>query len=77
MLRFETRAVLAGAYRGHAGLINRLTHTAKIEPGTSLDPVVLCELVLGKSLADPHATDPETAPTCQSCLKLDPRFHRP
>jgi hypothetical protein len=71
MVRIETRSVLAGAYRGQ--LRSMLTHTAMLdEEGAEIG--VKCKHVEPVNLADRHASDPDARPTCQRCLRRDPRF---
>ena len=72
---YETRQVLAGAYRtglkGHA----LLSHVAEVqEDGNVLR--VLCGRVQIDSLADPCAGDPNDDPTCPVCLKQMARMTR-
>ena len=70
-MHYETRFVLAGAYK-------------KSSPGTFLSHTVatddvgrervLCKRVKLESLADPEAGDSTSRPTCQTCARWDGRF---
>jgi hypothetical protein len=71
-VRYETRAVLAAAYRRQESTM--LTHTVKIDTYES-EVGPLCRRVYLDSLADPCADDPSAPPTCPVCRKRDPRFH--
>ncbi len=68
----QTRAVLAGAYRGqneeHPAY---LTHTVD----TVLGDRPLCKRVKESSIADEFADDIHAAPTCPICLARDARFN--
>lgn len=71
-LRCETRAVLAGAYKGRLGDRSMLTHSVIVwADGTPV--TVLCRSVALASLADPHASDVNAAPTCDRCRASDRR----
>ena len=71
VLRAETRAVLAGAYKGKAA--SRLTHTAIILQNGKIASV-LCRRVDAESLADAAADDVNAPPTCERCRAADRRF---
>lgn len=71
MVRLQTRAVLAGAYRGQ--MRSTLTHTVAVNEDGS-DAYVKYKCVEVDSLADEHASDPNAPPTCKKCLRRDPRF---
>lgn len=61
----ETRSVLARFYRG--AMLTRaevLTHAFVAGAAKTL-----CGAVPEEHLADPHATDPKSAPTCAVCLR--------
>lgn len=65
----ETRAVLAGAYRGRsASLAATRTHSFDTRTGR-----VLCGGVKADSLADVMADNPNLPPTCPTCRKRDLR----
>jgi len=69
-MKYQTRGVLAGAYRGgRANLKVLLTHTVD---ETDLP---LCA-VNPDSIADEYSCPEgaDTAPTCKKCLSKDPRF---
>lgn len=72
--RYQTRQVLAGAYRGRDVEARALlTHTADV--ATSYDSAI-CGKVKPGHLAD-EFSDPDglqVAPTCPACLRKDPRF---
>jgi hypothetical protein len=65
---YETREVLAGAYR--AGLPGTmLRHAVEVdEAGHAVR--VLCNRVALDSLADRNAGDPHDEPTCRACLRV-------
>lgn len=63
-MRYETRAVLAGAYKNNKQAC--LTHILDTETNS-----VFCARTKPENLADPYATDIKAAPTCKMCL----RFH--
>jgi hypothetical protein len=64
----ETRAVLAGAYRGRAATGAMLRHAVRVDAdGHAV--AVLCTRVALDNLADRHAGDPLAAPTCAVCLQ--------
>jgi len=65
----ETRAILAGCYRGRA-LAGNVTHAVSVDGASE---VVLCGRVSPEHLADPHACDTAQPPTCKACRKKDPR----
>lgn len=72
-MRYQTRAVLAGAYRGRdrdGSPRDRhlLTHVLNTDTG-----LVLCRGVYSKSLADEEADDVAATPTCTVCARKDPR----
>lgn len=69
---FETRAVLAGAYKGKR-LSERqlLTHTVRLDDGRFA--AVLCGTVDLDSMAECEEDDIEAEPTCPRCAKKDPR----
>jgi hypothetical protein len=58
----ETRAVLAGAYRG--GIASTLTHSYDVDADRTL-----CNRVKAESIADTYADDIDAAPTCPACLE--------
>ena len=65
----ETRAILAGAYRGTS--VSRrtlLTHVAVVREDGSIARV-LCGRVDIDSLADSGAMDVHAIPTCQTCAR--------
>lgn len=66
---YETRAVLAGAYKGKGPEAAMLTHV--------VDPCEqpLCHRVSAENLADPYATDVNAPATCKTCARRDPRCH--
>lgn len=71
--KVETRAVLAGAYRGgRASLKTTLSHTVEVDDAGRARRV-LCNDVALDSIADRHAADPDAKPTCPRCVKKDPR----
>lgn len=66
----ETRALLAGSYKGYHRQENAfLTHTMDLASGK-----FLCRGPKPENAADAGADDPKAAPTCQKCLQKDPRF---
>lgn len=68
-MRYETRAVLAGAYRGKAARLHAtLTHVLDTKQGRTL-----CGRVKADSLADAGATATDAAATCEACNQKDPR----
>lgn len=70
MRTIETRAVLAGAYKGGAAA-RLLRHVVRIDAdGNAI--AVLCRRVDLDSLADRFAGDPLARPTCPECLRLLP-----
>jgi hypothetical protein len=69
VVRWETRAVLAGAYRGKGLDRSTLTHLVGIDAAGN-DVRVKCRGVKIDSLADPYASDPDVAPTCPRCAGL-------
>lgn len=83
-VRYETRSVLAGAYRGRhrardrRGELEGLTHTLEVVEGGERDRErVLCARVASDSLADQlghTVTALEAEPTCKVCRARDPRF---
>lgn len=74
MPKYETWAVLAGAYRG-ADLSKRslLTHTV-CEPFVRGVERVLCRKVNMDSLTQSEEAGIDSKPTCPVCAKRDPRF---
>lgn len=71
-MRYQTRAVLAGAYlKGHRASL--LTHSVDTENGDA----PLCKRVKADSIADEHADDVNAPPTCLVCRARDPRFSAP
>lgn len=72
IIKFETRGVLGGAYRGQVDRRTLLTHTTVA--GLDLG-VAFC----GQgNIADPFScgvAEGELPPTCPRCLKKDPRFN--
>jgi hypothetical protein len=74
VVRWETRAVLAGAYRatrGHAPGPNRTTRTHLVGIDAAGNDVrVKCRGVQLDNLADPYASDVNAAPTCPRCAGL-------
>ena len=77
---YETRAVLAAAYKGVTPLAAGLTHTVMVQDnhGPEVGERVLCKRVRVEHLADPYAlSEAERAapPTCPACRAKDPRFH--
>jgi hypothetical protein len=73
-MKYETRAVLAEAYKGmRHPFIEMHTHTIEFEHYDA-DGRVLCSRVKLSSLADPAADDETAPPTCPTCLRRDPRF---
>ena len=67
-MRYQTRAVLAGAYRGRRALLDAgLTHVLDVEENR-----VLCGRVDPDNLADRFAMDPAANPTCPICKRRDP-----
>jgi hypothetical protein len=66
-MAIETRAVLAGAYKGAAGRAALLTHAAVVVEGDVT--AVLCGRVAPESLADEFAADTTAAPTCATCAR--------
>jgi hypothetical protein len=65
----ETRAVLAGAYRGpDVSRRQLLTHAVAVDE-TGRELAVLCNRVGLDSLADRQASDPSAPPTCPSCVR--------
>jgi hypothetical protein len=75
VVRWETRAVLAGAYRGnHRGMGQRddratRTHLVGIDAAGN-DVRVKCRGVQLDNLADPNAGNVNAAPTCPRCAGL-------
>lgn len=67
--RYQTRAVLAGAYRQNSPSAF-LTHSVDTANGDA----PLCKRVKAESVADEHADDVNARPTCSTCLRRDPRF---
>lgn len=68
--RYETRAVLAGAYVSYDS--GRLTHVVEVEVA-GLRP--LCSKVRPASICDRYATDVTARATCPICASRDPRTH--
>lgn len=68
--KFETRGVLAGAYRA-ADPKSFRTHVVELVNGH--ESRVLCKRVKLENLADPYAADPNAPATCAVCVKRDPR----
>lgn len=69
-MRYQTRAVLAGAYlKGHRASL--LTHSVDTENGDA----PLCSRVKADSIADEFADDVNAEPTCITCRARDPRFN--
>lgn len=66
--RFETREVLAAAYRENAPA-TMLSHTVDAET-----EIPLCRRVKAASIADSSAGDINAAPTCPVCRRRDARF---
>jgi len=64
IMRYETRAVLAGAYKNRKQVY--LTHILDTETNS-----VFCARAHPDNLADPFATNIKAPPTCKMCL----RFH--
>ena len=62
----ETRAVLAGAYRGK--MRRTLTHSVEID-GNLVEVRVLCGNVALDSLCDRLCSDPHAPPSCVKCRK--------
>ena len=72
-MSIETRAVLAGAYRGgRRSLKVTLTHAVEVYAGC-YDIRVLCGGVDLDSLADSGSMNTSEPPTCPRCAKKDPR----
>ena len=70
-MRFQTWAVLAGAYKGRdVEARSLLTHSVEV----SGEPKALCR-VNSESLTDDGRGD--TLPTCPTCRNRDPRFKGP
>lgn len=73
IITFETRAVLAGAYKGKRLSLRTLhTHTVRLDDGRFAE--VLYKTVELDSMADSEADDPNVPPTCPRCAKKDPRW---
>jgi hypothetical protein len=74
VVRWETRAVLAGAYRatrGHSPGPDRTTRTHLVGIDAAGNDVrVKCRGVKIDSLADTYAGDVNAAPTCPRCAGL-------
>jgi len=69
----ETRAVLAGAYRGgRRSLRVTLTHAVEVD-AAGYEVRVLCGGVGIDSLADSYSMPTGEAPTCPRCAKKDLR----
>lgn len=67
--RYQTTAVLAGAYRARREDLRVMrTHVLDTERG-----VVLCGDVKPESLADVYADDAGAVASCPTCAKKDPR----
>jgi hypothetical protein len=78
-IKYETRAVLAGAYRVRIPFAALLRHTIAVESngGPFMGERVLCGRVKVEHLADPYALNEDERagpPTCEVCLRRDPRF---
>lgn len=73
----KTLGLLAGAYKGkRASLQVTLTHSFDVD-GNWETTTTLCGSIKGESVCDEGAYSDEqmaAAPTCQRCLKKDPRF---
>lgn len=71
VVRWETRAVLAGAYRAtKGGGPDRTTRTHLVGIDAAGNDVrVKCRGVQLDNLADPNAGDVDAAPTCPRCAK--------
>lgn len=73
-MKYETRAVLAAAYKGlQHPLLTMHTHTIKFEHYDA-DGRVLCSRVKLSHLGDDPAANKTAPPTCPTCLRRDPRF---
>lgn len=73
--RYETREVLAGAYRDGASDSSMLTHTVDIQN----DDAPLCSRVKADHIADGFSMEAggiDLPPTCPTCRRRDPRFPR-
>lgn|GEM_PF-1951987 len=82
MITYETRAVLAAAFRGTRGVpsgwrpppaSSLLTHTVELD-GNGNYRRVLCMRVKLENIADPCSGDIYQRPTCPTCARRDPRF---
>ncbi len=74
MSRYQTRAVLAGAYKGkRANLDATRTHLVDTQDATGGEKA-LCGRA--SQLADCHASDPTEAPTCARCLTIAKRVRK-
>jgi hypothetical protein len=60
---FETRAVLAGAYRAKGWERTTLTHSYDVDADRTL-----CNRVPADSLCDTYGSDVDADPTCTACL---------
>lgn len=69
---YETRAVLAGAYKGQ--IRETLTHTLQVDDPNYVKIRVLCANVKLDSLCDPYGSDRNAKPTCYVCARHDPRW---
>lgn len=70
-LRYETRGVLAGAYKARSYERATLTHALAIDdsktPWEAEAATTLCGRIKSERLADPHAMDTAETPTCATC----------
>lgn len=65
---YQTRSVLAGAYKSRKSLTSTLTHKVEVdEQGTEIR--VVCGRVELDHISDVWSGDANAAPTCPRCLK--------